>query len=292
MDVFFFCMWICFVNVFCFVCEFTASRQHCNCTCVRGFTLFQVFIPFWRHCIVSHHDWFCVLFFYFLKALMVVMKLAIAVLLAVTYNNSFGSVSGDALRDIALLGVTWLILTWCDSFMYVTSLIHMCNMTHSHVRHDSFIMCDMTDSYVCKGNVTQSIAADRSDVKDMDESCPCETWRIHVWHDSFMCATWLIHVRRSPWRRPCKCDMTHSYVWHDSFIYVIWLIRMWHDSFMWDVVHARVTWLIHMRNDSFMYDLTHSCKTWLIQVWHDSSICAMTHSDVVYVWRDSFMCVM
>jgi len=89
-----------------FVCEFTASRQHYNCTCVRGFTLFQVFIPFWRHCIVSHHDWFCVLFFYFLKALMVVMKLAIAVLLAVTYNNSFGSVSGDALRDIALLGVT------------------------------------------------------------------------------------------------------------------------------------------------------------------------------------------
>jgi len=40
------------------------------------------------------------------------------VLLAVTYNNSFGSVSGDALRDIALLGVN---------------------------------------------------------VKDMDESCPCET---------------------------------------------------------------------------------------------------------------------
>jgi len=45
------------------------------------------------------------MYFFFLKALMVVMKLAIAVLLAVTYNTSFGSVSGDALRDMALLGV-------------------------------------------------------------------------------------------------------------------------------------------------------------------------------------------
>jgi len=63
----------------------------------------------------------------------------------------------------------------------VTWLIHMCDMTHSYVWHDSFIcvtwlihMCDKTHSY--------------------------------VWHDSFICVTWLIHM----------CDMTHSYVWHDS----------------------------------------------------------------------------
>ena len=57
--------------------------------------------------------------------------------------------------------------------------MHMCDMTSSYVRHDSFIcatwlihMCDMTHSY--------------------------------LWHDSFICATWLIHM----------CDMTHSCVWH------------------------------------------------------------------------------
>jgi len=67
----------------------------------------------------------------------------------------------------------------------------MCDMSHSYVRHDSFIsvtelihMCDMTHSY--------------------------------VWHNSFMCVTWLIHMR----------DMTHLYVWQDSFICVTWVIHM------------------------------------------------------------------
>jgi len=73
----------------------------------------------------------------------------------------------------------------------VTWLIHMCDITHSHVWHHSFIcvtwlihMCDMTHSY--------------------------------VWHVPFICVTWLMHA----------CDMTHSYVWHDSFMCVTWLIHM------------------------------------------------------------------
>jgi len=68
-----------------------------------------------------------------------------------------------------------------DSFICATWLIHTCDMTHSYVRHDSFIclpslihMCDMTHSYVR--------------------------------HDSFICVPWLIHM----------FAMTHSYVWHDS----------------------------------------------------------------------------
>jgi len=95
------------------------------------------------------------------------------------------------------------------------SLLHMCDMTHAYVWHDSCIcvtwlvhMCDMTRSY--------------------------------VWHGSCICVTWLIYV----------CDMTHSYVaslihmWHDSFTrdmtpsYVTWIIHMisllcmWHYLFM------------------------------------------------------------
>ena len=94
-----------------------------------------------------------------------------------------------------------------DSVMCVTRLIHMCDMTHSYVRHDSFIcvtwlihMCDMTHSY--------------------------------VWHDSFICVTWLIHM----------CDMTHSYVWHDSFIFATWLI---HICVTW-LINICVTYHMHM----------------------------------------------
>jgi len=89
----------------------------------------------------------------------------------------------------------------------------MCDMTHSRVRHDSFIcaiwlirMCDMTHLYV------------------RHDSFMCATWLIHlsqvrsreytnvawlisyVQHVSFTCATWLIHM----------CDVTHLYVRHDS----------------------------------------------------------------------------
>jgi len=78
-----------------------------------------------------------------------------------------------------------------DSFICVTWLIQMCDMTHSYVWHAWFIcvtwliqMCDMTHSY--------------------------------VWQDSFMCVTWLIHMR----------DMSHSYVQYDSIIRVTWLIHM------------------------------------------------------------------
>jgi len=99
---------------------------------------------------------------------------------------------------------------WHDSFICLTWLIHMCDMTHSYVWHDSFVCvtcihtCDMTHSYAWRAFI-------------------CVTWLIHtcdmshsyVWHDSFVCVT-CFHM----------CDMTHSYMWHVSFVYVTWLIRM------------------------------------------------------------------
>jgi len=100
--------------------------------------------------------------------------------------------------------------------------IHMCDMTHSYVRHDAFVwvtrlihMCDMTHSYVR--------------------------------HDAFICATWLIHMG----------DMTHSYVRHDSLLqqrYGIWCARVLVDSkgVVMCVTFICVTWLIQM------WDMTHS----------------------------------
>jgi len=107
---------------------------------------------------------------------------------------------------------------WHDSVTYVTWLIHMCDMTHSHIGQDSFMwVIWLTHVWVIW----------LTHVHDL-------TWRIR-W--SFICVTWLTHI----------CDMTHPYVWHDSLTYATWLIHMcdmthshmWHDSFIC------VTWITH-----------------------------------------------
>jgi len=57
----------------------------------------------------------------------------------------------------------------CVSFICVTWLIHMCDMTHSYVWHDSFI-CVTCLIHMC----------------DMPHS--------HVWHASFACVIFLVHL--------------------------------------------------------------------------------------------------
>ena len=102
--------------------------------------------------------------------------------------------------------------------------IHLCDMTHVYVRHDSFV-CTTRLNYMC----------------DIIHWCArrfqfrCAIWCIHmcdmthsyVRRDSFICATWLIHM----------CDMTHSYVRHDSFICATWLIHIQAHT------HAHMRWL-------------------------------------------------
>ena len=83
-----------------------------------------------------------------------------------------------------------------DSFMCVTWLSHMCDMTHLYVSHDSFL------------RVIYHIQSTNAAL-DMSVS------ELYVIHNSFMCATWLIHT----------CDMTNPCVWHDSFIHVTYHIQ-------------------------------------------------------------------
>ena len=138
----------------------------------------------------------------------------------------------------------------------MSGLIHMCDMTHSHVWHDSCVtcltyMCDMTHSHVWYDSFT------------------CVTWLIHmygmthshIWHDSFSCVTCLIHM----------CDMAHSQVWHDSFTYVAWLILMCDRPYS------------HVWHGSFTF-VTYSSP----RVQSLSRMCDMPHS---HVWQDSFTCV-
>jgi len=196
---------------------------------------------------------------------------------------------------------------WChyrcplSSFLCVTWLIHMCDMTHSYVWHDSFLcvtwrihMCGMTHSYVWYDSFICVIWI--MHMCDMMHSC--------VWHDSLICVTWLIRI----------CDMTHSYAWHDSFICVIRLIHMcdfthfyvWHDSCIC------VTWLIYkcdmshwfVWHDSYAAHnyrvamvMSHiSCHTyeWVMShIWmsHVTNMNESCHIFLSNVWHDSFICV-
>jgi len=164
----------------------------------------------------------------------------------------------------------------------VTWLIHMCDLTHSYVWHDSFIhICDMTCSYVCHDSfIRVTWLIHMCDMTHLyvwhDSFIIHQALQLqHVWRDSFICVTRLIHMcdmtHLLAWRDSCKCDMTH---WH-----VTGLIHTWRGWLIRDTTRGstRCTheWLIHTCT------LTHSHKNgdsyvtqpifvWLIRMWYGS----------------------
>jgi len=134
----------------------------------------------------------------------------------------------------------------------------------------------------------------------------CETWLIHMSHDSFICTMprlihlchdaficvpWIIHVCAI-----AHLNVWHFYVWHDSFVrnmahlYVPRHIHTCHDSFIRAMTHGYVchwsvkcvTWPIHIcdksplyvRHDSFVRNMTHSYVPWL-----------STYDSIILPWR-------
>jgi len=163
--------------------------------------------------------------------------------------------------------VTWLIHVcdvthspvWHDSLICVTWLIHKCDMTHSYVWRDSsyvwhcsFIFatwliytCAMTgvSNVTCSTEWVVSHVNESRHVTHMNESC------------LFICVTWLIHI----------CDMTHLYMCHH-----MWMSRVtceWITSF----IHVTYEWVMS--------------HLWMSHVWHDSLI---RDVNVNESWRDSF----
>ena len=140
----------------------------------------------------------------------------------------------DSFATGIILDVTWLIQMRCDSFICVTWLAQMCDVTHP-----------WRDLFVTWRDVTHSNV----------------TWLIQMWRDSFICVTWLMYI----------CDVTHAYTWRDSCIRVTWWIRasstatvhylrclsshricdmaisyLWRES--WRNSSIRVTWLMYVRD--------------------------------------------
>jgi len=143
-----------------------------------------------------------------------------------------------------------LLYVWHDSFICVTWLIYMCDMTHLYVWCDSLTcvtwlicMCDRERSWYSRHAPLFDQNALMMRVTWLMNMCDVTRW--YVWHDSFICVTWLIHM----------CDMTHSYLWQDSFVCVTWLIHMC-DMTRWYVWHGScicVTWLIDMCDMAHLY---------------------------------------
>ena len=112
--------------------------------------------------------------------------------------------------------------TWHDSFMCVTWLIYVCDMTHSCVLRTSASRGPYSAALL-RNNVNHGsfyAALLRTCVTRGLFCATCGAFSYRV--------TWLFYV----------CDMTHLCVWHDSFMCVTW---------------SRVTWLFHV------CDMTHSC---------------------------------
>jgi len=91
-------------------------------------------------------------------------------------RNSFSHFTWNQYVFLPLYLISKLFEDIWMASLYVPWLIHMCDMTHSYVWHDSFI-CAMTHSYV--------------------------PWLIHMCHDSFICAMTHSYV-------PCAVIMSFS----------------------------------------------------------------------------------
>jgi len=190
-----------------------------------------------------------------------------------------------------------LFLSWYDWQTGVSWLPLMCVMTPSYVRRDSFVcvtwlihICDMTriDAYAYS-------FFDATGKLVCHDSLICVSWLPHMcvvthsyaWHDSSIYVTWLVLMptpilflmRLARW-----CVMTPSYVCHDWFICVSWLIRMC------DMAHP------YMWRDSYWYPRYPSLDATGALVCHDSLICVswLPHMCVMtpsYVCHDSLIFV-
>ena len=212
--------------------------------------------------------------------------------------------------------VTWLVHTnvkrrvhvcdvthsyvWHDSFAYVVWLIQTCDTTHSCVWHDPFFLdvydtSDKTCVHVCVTWLVRMCGISRTNgschthyVYMMGSHTPymhdiAHSYVMYDIGDMTHYVTWRFHI----WR---MCDPTHSYmihaVWHESLICVTWLIDLWsvwHDSLISEMC---VTWLTLMSYECQDMVL---CVTWLDRLcgicFHT---CDMTH---LWAWHDSFTCV-
>jgi len=129
-------------------------------------------------------------------------------------------------------------------FQYVTWLIHksamtrswdMCAMTHLYVWHNTWqhlqrqahhqrpiIMCDMTHSHMCHDSVVRHVSHDSpiwvtQHLTTLILTSASSTSNYNVWHDSFISVQWLVREACVPWLIH-MCDITPDNTYSDERI--------------------------------------------------------------------------
>jgi len=185
---------------------------------------------------------------------------------------------------------------WHDSFICVTWLIHICDMTRWYMWHDSLIYMTWL-IHISVIWLVYSRMASKSNISTKEWQWDASVYTLR--HDSFIRAISRIHMS----------DMTRLYqdgrqeqhtqerermmqrdasacMWHDSFIRATWLIRMC------DVTHSYVRhdsflmWPIHTRMASKSNTSANESRSEM-QV----HIRDMTHSSVQYALFKDLMCL-
>ena len=114
-------------------------------------------------------------------------------------------------RHDLFIRMTWLIVMrwWVIGLVvYVTRCIHMCDMTHSFVWHDSSL-CATSRVHMWG----------RTELLDV----------LSMWHDAFICVTWRIHTYdMTQWVRiRFDCTLVDIYVyiciWIYVYVYIIYI---------------------------------------------------------------------
>jgi len=203
---------------------------------------------------------------------------------------------------------------WHDAFICVrwrihifARLIYMCGMTHSYVRHDSFIYV-WHNSSIWVYLLEQAYPHDRAYYYPWHDAfisvtCRvefiCVTWHIHIfvawliyaWYDSFICVTWLMNMSVPIEASPHDCNYYNP--WHCWYVLqcvavccsVLQCVAVCCSVLQCVAVccsaaHTIATTIIHDTTHSYVWDYAFSC--------YDLSVWNMTH---LYVWHDAFIYV-
>jgi len=191
-----------------------------------------------------------------------------------------------------------------DSFICVSWLIHMCDMTHPYLWHDIFNQHTVHNVHIC--DMTRHVTCEWV-MSHMNESC--HIWTSHVTYMLYItCEASILHMHTQKWcPKKNGANVTNSIIAEmpRTLLSWKWLIHIghvtdvvWHDAhteMSRTLLSQRCHELYYHSNDSFILATSQtSCDMTHTHVWHDSHVCVtwrihtcdMTHT---YVWHDAFI---